>query len=346
MTMTVADIRGVRPGSGSALAVLGLSDTDRDRLARELAGLADPGADVDRASTRCHQVFAGLPLDVLQRILDFGRHPDTPGVALIGNLPVDPVLPPTPRDGRPCPDKPGYVAEGVLLGLSSLLGEPVGMLSEKEGRIIHDVVPVPGGERTQTNQGSEASLNFHSDIVHDPVGRYDLANPDFLVLVCLRDDHERRAVTSYADARDISAALSDDVLSTLRSPLFRLNAPGSYTRQHAGGAEVLSDPVPLISGSRAYPEIAVSANGVHAMTSRAGAALDRLRETCRSVAQPVRLEPGQALLINNRKGVHARSAFTPRYDGLDRWLQRTYVRRSLWTIRHRAAPEAGRRIHL
>ena len=51
-----------------------------------------------------------------------------------------------------------------------------------------------------------------------------------------------------------------------------------------------------------------------------------------------------ALLINNRKGVHARSSFTARYDGEDRWLQRTYVRRSLWSIRYRVTPE-NRRVH-
>lgn len=345
MTTTAADILGVRPGTGSTMATWALPDAVRDELGRELAALSDPSEDLDVSMTRCHQIFARLPLGLLQQVLDFGRHPDTPGVALIGNLPVDGALPATPHDGGPSAHKDTFVAEGVLLGLSGLLGEPVGMLTEKDGRIIHDVVPVPGGERTQTNQGSRAFLNFHSDIVYDAVGRYDLANPDFLVLNCLRADHEGQAVTSYADARDIAAALDEDVLATLRSPLFRLNAPGGYTRAHAGGAEVLSDPVPVMGGAAAYPEIAVSANGVRPLTTAAGAALLRLQEVCRSVAQPVRLRPGQALLVNNRKGVHARSGFSPRYDGLDRWLQRTYVRRSLWSIRHRASP-AARRVHL
>ncbi|MGW8781249.1 TauD/TfdA family dioxygenase [Streptomyces sp. NPDC055796] len=345
MTMTVADILGTRPDSGSTLAVWDLPDSVREAVGRDLARLADPAADLDWATARCHQVFAQLPTELLRRLLDFGRHPDTPGVALVGNLPQDALLPPTPLDGGPCPAKGTFVAEGVLLGLSGLLGEPVGMLSEKDGRIVHDVVPVPGGEHTQTNQGSRAFLNFHSDIVHDPAGRYDLANPDFLVLNCLRADHDGEAVTYYADARDIAASLGDDVLTTLRSPLFRLNAPGGYTRAHAGGREVLSDPVPLIGGAAAFPEITVAANGVRPMTTAAGTALLRLQEVCRSVAQPVRLRPGQALLVNNRKGVHARSVFTPRYDGLDRWVQRTYVRRSLWTIRHRASPTA-RRVHL
>ncbi|MFM9368767.1 TauD/TfdA family dioxygenase [Streptomyces sp. Da 82-17] len=323
---------------------IALPDAVRDALGAQLAQLPDPNIDIDRSTTRLLQLFAELPTELLQQILDFGRHIDTPGVSLVSNLPVDAQLPDTPSDGGPSTDKKTFVAEGVLLGLSGLLGEPMGVLTEKAGQLVHDVIPVEGGSMTQTNQGSEVFLNFHSDIMHDVIGRYDVANPDFLVLSCLRPDHEGIASTFYADARDISAALPPETLELLRSPLFRLNAPGSYVRDVAGGQEVLSEPVPMINGHADYPEIAISANGVHPLTSGARAALDILQEVCRAVAHRVELRPGQALLINNRKGVHARSTFTARYDGKDRWLQRTYVRRSLWNVRYRVTEE-NRRVH-
>ena len=50
------------------------------------------------------------------------------------------------------------------------------------------------------------------------------------------------------------------------------------------------------------------------------------------------------LVICNRKGLHARSEFPARHDGSDRWLQRTYLRRSLWSIRYRKVP-GDRRVH-
>ncbi|MFJ6480994.1 MULTISPECIES: TauD/TfdA family dioxygenase [unclassified Streptomyces] len=331
-------------GSTTTFADLVLPDAVREVIGRELAALPDPSGDIDRATARCHQVFAALPLELLRSLLDFGRHNDTPGVALVRNLPVDAEPGPTPLDGGPGRNKSGFVSEGVLLGLTGLLGEPLGVLTEKGGRLIHDVVPVVGGERTQTNQSSAVFLNFHSDITYDSTGRYDVANPDFLVLNCLRGDRSGSAVTYYADARDICRQLPDDALGLLRSRLFRLNAPGSYTRGMAGGAEVLSEPVPVISGAEAHPEITVSANGVRALNRDAAAAFERLQEVCRSVAHAVQLEPGQALLVNNRKGVHARSSFDARHDGRDRWLQRTYVRRSLWDIRYRVTPQ-DRRVH-
>ncbi|MFE7116947.1 TauD/TfdA family dioxygenase [Streptomyces sp. NPDC057654] len=321
-----------------------LPDAVRDAIGRQLAAEPDPNDRIDHAMARYHQIFATLPVDLLQQILDFGRHTDTPGVGYIRNLPVDERLPKTPNDGGPARDKPTFVAEGVLLALSGLLGEPVGFLTEKNGQLVHDVIPVPGGAMTQTNQGSTVFLNFHNDIVHDLIGRYDVSNPDFLVLSCLRADHEGIAATHYADARDIVRVLDDRTLELLRSPLFRLNAPGSYVRDVAGDAEVLSDPVAIISGPEGTPEISSSANGVRAMTSAAQAALDRVQSACREVAHEVFLRPGEALLINNRKGLHARTQFTARYDGADRWLQRTYVRRNQWSIRYRQTPE-NRRVH-
>lgn len=321
-----------------------LTDQTRDAIAGRLLSLADPSADIDRSLAELHTVFALLPTDQLQSLLDFGRHVDTPGVLLVVNLPTDPALPPTPTDGEPSAQKKTFVAESVLLGLSQLLGEPVGFTTEKRGRLVHDVVPVAAGASTQTNQSSEVFLNFHNDIVHDEAGRYDVSNPDFLVLNCVRQDAAKEAVTYYADARDVSRALSPEVLATLRRPDFRLNAPGSYTRDIAGGAEVLSEPLALISGPHQAPEIVFSANGVRGLTPDAEAALAALQEACREVAHEVRLEPGTSLLINNRKGLHARSQFFASHDGSDRWLQRTYLRRSLWTIRYRAIGDA-RRVH-
>jgi L-asparagine oxygenase len=321
-----------------------LSDQMRDAIAQDLAAFPDPTIDVDDAITQLRRIFCGLPIEQARAVLDFGRHVDAPGVMLVHNLPEDPRLPPTPHDGNPSEKKKTFVAEGVLLGLSQLLGEPVGFLTEKSGRLVHDVVPVDRGSASQTNQSSAVFLNFHNDIVHDDDGRYDVPNPDFLVLNCLRSDATQQAVTYYADARDISRRLAPRDLATLRAPVFRLNAPGSYIRDVAGGAQVLARPAPLISGPANSPEIAVSANGVETQNDEAEAALHELQEACRAVAHQVRLVPGTALLINNRKGLHARSSFPAWHDGRDRWLQRTYIRRSIWDLRHRRSAR-DRRMH-
>ena len=122
-----------------------------------------------------------------------------------------------------------------------------------------------------------------------------------------------------------------------------MNAPSTYIREVADGRETLSDSIPILSGPDEYPEISVGANGVKPLTTEAEMAFGRLQDACLSVAQSLLLQEREALLIDNRKGLHARGQYPARHDGTDRWLQRTYVRRSMWDIRHRWT--GTRRVH-
>lgn len=316
------------------VARVALPDDARDALGLALRELPDPHDDVDSALVAVYPLLARLPAPILRAILDFGRFPRAPASLLVENLPTDPDLPPTPADGGPSRLKRTFVSEGCLLGLTQLIGEPVGFRSEKDGGLIHDVVPVESGRFTQSNQGSSVFLEFHTDTVYDPSGRFNASNPDFLVLLGVRADVAGQALTYYSDARDVVEQLDPADEATLRSPLFRMNAPSTYRREHAGGADVLSEPVPVLTGPDDTPEICLAASGVRPLGEEAEATLERLQDACRATAVAVHLTPGQALLVNNRKGVHARSDFPARFDGSDRWLQRTYVRRSLWDIRH------------
>lgn len=320
-----------------------LTDAETIRLHRSLSEIPSPYEDLDEAMLRLYPIFAGLSPEVLRKIRDFGRFPDAPGVMLIEGLPVDAELPPTPNDGLRVPAKPSFVAEGCLLGLSQLLGEPIGYRTEKQGEVIHNVVPVKGGEYTQSNQGSGVFLNFHNDTVYDESGNFNEANPDFLMLNCLRSDASGKALTYYADARDIVNALDPESLATLRKATFLLAAPSSFTREVKKGEKVWSKPLPLISGPEAFPEICMTANGIKPVGPEAEKAYEALLSAIDRVKGTVHLKPGMALLINNRKGVHARSVFEATFGSDDRWLQRTYIRRELWGIRDRRT--GGPRVH-
>ncbi|MGY8818309.1 MAG: TauD/TfdA family dioxygenase [Pseudomonadales bacterium] len=62
-----------------------------------------------------------------------------------------------------------------------------------------------------------------------------------------------------------------------------------------------------------------------AYSDRAQRALDRLRAVAWEAVEPVRLTRGDLLIIDNRRTAHARSPFTARFDGSDRWMQRTFA---------------------
>jgi L-asparagine oxygenase len=55
---------------------------------------------------------------------------------------------------------------------------------------------------------------------------------------------------------------------------------------------------------------------------------DALRALGRAVEQmqtSIALDAGDLLVVDNTVAVHGRTPFEPRFDGTDRWLQRTFV---------------------
>jgi L-asparagine oxygenase len=65
-----------------------------------------------------------------------------------------------------------------------------------------------------------------------------------------------------------------------------------------------------------------------------------LAEAVTAAAVGHALRPGELLIADNRRVVHARSAFRPRFDGAGRWLLRTMVCSSLPRHRRRGALRA------
>ena len=330
---------------GSSLETLVLPDHETERLAEALSAVPSPMRETEPTLLVLYSVFAQLPRDILGRLLDFGRAATSPAAILLRGLPADANLPSTQNDGLPNRSKKTFISELCLLGITQLLGEPIGFLSDKDGRLVHDLVPVPGREGTLSNQGSTRFLVFHNDLYYDDIRRYHYLNPDFLVLIGLRADPDGLAYTYFADAKSICEHLNARDLELLRRPLYRMNAPHFHCLNFANGEDVLSEPMAVISGPSALPEIALASNGVRTLNRDAKSALGRLYSICSrpDVASRFLLQPGEALLINNRKGVHARSVFRPHYDGTDRWLQRAQARRSLWELRHRSV--SGHRVY-
>jgi L-asparagine oxygenase len=327
------------------MKIFQLSPAQQNELRQAYAGVPSPYAEPYRALTGLFKAFGVLPAPLLHEVLQFGRDPSSPGCMLIDGLPIDEQLPDTPVAGTVPKERPSLDSEKSLLGLAQLVGTPVGYLTEKEGQLVHHVVPMQGGEYTQSNRGSKVFLTFHNDSMFDESMVFNSHNPDYLLLLCPRGDHAGEARTLYADARLVCAELPPTTRDLLRQPRFRMAAPSNYTLLIHGakdGEKVWSQPVPILSGPAHLPEIYIAANGVQALDPHADEALAALLQACQRVGErhSVRLAPGQAMLINNRKGVHARTVFEARYDGHDRWLLRANIRTSLWSIRDRATRDA------
>jgi L-asparagine oxygenase len=239
-------------------------------------------------------------------------------------------LPPSPGTTTPATLGPAADAAALtLLAALSLLGEPFTFASLYEGRLVQHVTPVPGREDAQTSEGSDTVLAWH---VEDA---FTEDRCDFFGLLCLRG--EPAAATLLAPARLLD--LPAEVEQVLREPRFVVEPDVAH------GADPTPDlPVTaVLSGPREDPEIcfdAVYQRPADPADTDAAAALKALAAAVEDAAVAHVLEPGQLPIADNRRVVHGRTVFRPRYDGTDRWLLRTMVCASKRAHRRRGASRA------
>jgi L-asparagine oxygenase len=88
---------------------------------------------------------------------------------------------------------------------------------------------------------------------------------------------------------------------------------------------VLGLPRCVISGDAGRETMVFDGDLMHGLDEEAAWALDELRAAIRACQTGVVLEAGDLLVVDNTIAVHGRSPFKPRFDGTDRWLQRTFV---------------------
>jgi L-asparagine oxygenase len=179
------------------------------------------------------------------------------------------------------------------------------------------VVPVPGNEDFQGNEGS-VLLTMHTE------NAFHLHRPDHVLLLCLRADRDRVAGLRTASIRQVLPFLSDRQREVLSAPEFLTAAPPSF-----GAAAGESVPHAILTGAPEDPDLRVDFAATTPLTDRAAVVMAELQVLLTDHAATHHLVPGDLAIVDNRVTLHGRTAFTPTYDGKDRWLQRTFATRDL-----------------
>jgi L-asparagine oxygenase len=296
---------------------LGLELTRSERA--ELSGLVEHVADAAAAlvdetdwQARARAMSCRLPLRLLEELRAFRHDPGPDGTLTITNLPLEPdALPPTPN----VPDSVERASTGPAT-LATLLGQQLGEIiayrDEKHGALVQNVVPVRSLAASQSNGGS-VPLEFHTENAFHP------HRPDYVGLLCLRPAHRDQVGTRVAAIRRAFPLLDPVSRAILREPRFVTAAPPSFRSADSSG------PCPVLRGSADDPDMCVDFHATSALDADAAAALADLRAALTEVRTDLVLRPGDMVFVDNRLVVHGRVAFTPRYDGRDRWLHRVFV---------------------
>jgi L-asparagine oxygenase len=303
----------------------GLSVAERDRALSALEALAGPRtSSVDELIDHAFvAMVSALPAAVLTEIAGL-RRSSSAGSLVIRNLPIDPVLVPTPSTVTPSLHDALPIARAALLGSVRILGEAFAYRAEYDGEIVGHVLPSKAGLDLVSSRGSRAVLPFHTEDVH-----LSPFSPDYVALMCLRPDPGRTARTSLVHGTDVVRMLPSDVQEILRLPLFRVRSPPSF-----GDGRMVSQPIPVLRGPGACPQVAVELSDMAGMTESAQQSIDALWAACQEVSVDVTLDAGDVLLIDNRRVLHGRTSFEPKFDGTDRWCIRVLVKAGdLWDWR-------------
>ncbi|MFD9379753.1 TauD/TfdA family dioxygenase [Streptomyces sp. NPDC059999] len=294
------------------------AETDAcERVARTLSTGGNGQVDTPEWVALARDAWEDFPIGLRREVRRFRRHSGSMGTLVIGGLPVDQAaLPPTPTVPGSV-QRQATISAAVLTMVACGLGEPLAYLAEKSGALVQDVVPVPGQETFHGNAGS-VPLSFHTENGFHPYP------PDYVVFLCLRADHDRRAGMRIAGIRQALTLLTPAGRQALFTPEFTTTPPPSFSPDDTtSNAHV--KPRPVLSGAAEDPDIRMAQLVTTPLTPRAAAALREFGRACDATARTLRLTPGDLVIIDNRVTVHGRTAFHPRYDGADRWLQRTYV---------------------
>ncbi|WP_406395232.1 TauD/TfdA family dioxygenase [Streptomyces sp. NBC_00882] len=294
---------------------LKLADDEARLTAKVADALVGNGTqDVDSAEwiSQARSAWEELPIRMRRVAREFRRNSGSSGVLLVEGLPVEAwTLPPTPSVFNSVQRNVSRTA-ALLAMMAAGLGDPAAFRAEKYGALVQDVVPVKGQEQFQGNAGSVV-LELHNE------NAFHAYRPDYVMLLCLRPDHDGAAGLRTASIRNVLPLLGEELKKRLSTQEFVTAAPPSFGESGEPPRHA------VLSGAPEDPDLRVDFAATRGVTDGAQDALMEFRDVMLRAANVLYLDSGNLAVVDNRIATHGRTEFQPRYDGGDRWLQRTFI---------------------
>ncbi len=315
-TLAVLDLTAAAIGTVDALIQPPPADS---------AGDCDAGW-IERAGALSAELSAAIK-SALKR-LTCARY--EPAVLIRGVEVDDCAIGPTPSHWRMCQPcgarSPTRREEFLLTIIAQSIGEIFGYATLQDGRLIHNVMPMPGAEADQSGHGSEATLAWHTE------DAFTHFRADYLALLGLRNRDAVATTIAGIGALDDLDAFDLEVLSEAR---FVIVPDDEHLRAGIpSGSSVVAESqeglfAPVLWPGRRGLQMLIDSVYMRPVDETATAVFGRAVDVLDAHLQKVPLAPGDILLIDNYRAVHGREPFAARYDGTDRWLLKTSIASSL-----------------
>jgi len=241
-------------------------------------------------------------------------------ILVIKNCPVDPELDPTPNGDFIPEAKKTRFSENLLLITSSIVGFPFAIESENKGFLIHNIYPVRRYANSQTSKSSETLLTLHTEL---SCVRYP---PDYVIMLGLRES-QHAVITQVVKLDDILTFLSDEEIYLLTQPLYRTSIDESLYVLHTN--KIKTNPFPILTRRSGANLWKYDFEYTEGLTAQSKDVVKKIGDLWPKLLFNITIQPGDLVMIDNSKIAHARMAFTAKYDGTDRWIQRVNVHKKL-----------------
>lgn len=295
-----------------------------------------------------------LPRRLRRFLTEFKLLEPPGGVCLVSGYPINQnKIGATPSHWN---DKDGIsrtLEEEILFILcAALLGEPFGWVTQQDGHIIHEVLPIKEYAQEQISVGSEQPIWWHNEDAFHPY------RGDYVGLMCLRNPDNVATTVAPVDAIDIEHSQ----FKVLFEPRFTILPDKSHLKENNTSEEDGAsldvafqkiaqmgrglEKVPILIGTPESYYIRIDPYFMDSLDddTEAQLALDQLVSSIDARLNQVVLQPGDICFIDNYKAVHGRESFQAKYDGTDRWLKRINVTRDLRKSRGSRSHSASRLI--
>jgi L-asparagine oxygenase len=287
-------------------------------LAKQIT--ADPSLDPDLFCRESKVVSTQLPNSVLETMRHFALSGSPSGIFVsdFQSFLTEEITPDTPNTNQ------GQIGSHTLLAkIQSLLihamnADMMAYEAEGYGHLFQDVVPIKAMAENQTSNGSHKELEIHTEQA------FSKLRPDILSLACLRGD--TNALTYILPVSDIVDHLMDFQKDLLFQPLWRTGVDLSFKLY---GVEFLEGdvrgPLSILEGSKEDPQLIFDQDLMTGITEEAAAIVHSIVDIYYTHRRSHCLKPGEILFLDNRRAVHGRSPFFPKYNGMDRFLIRCFA---------------------
>ncbi len=257
----------------------------------------------------------GLSQEQIAQILHFRIFGNRSGFLHLQGLPIG-HIPATPTS-REALAKPDDASEKCLLQATALLGQAIGYPQESNGAIINNFFPHQAQSKAASSDSYDTELDLHTE------NAFHAVLPDYLLLLCLRQDPLGEAITYVTSIDAMLEHLSNDDVAYFFNQKYNFLSDYSATSKNC--RLDINKHQSVLYGDPDSPYFRFDPQFMVAPAPQAQAMLNHLNNIAWAVKQPVKLSTGDLLVIDNRKTAHARSPFTALLDGSDRWIQRTFA---------------------